>query len=322
MIQLNEKQRPDMKFLQMDALKMSFEDETFTVALDKGTLDALMPDENPETNEKITNYFKEIQRTLKIGGRYICISLLQEHILKKILNYFPSNDWMLRIVRTFNPEKKAIEANANTMPVFIVICTKFKNLTTKILEVDISGGEKMQRLKNIDEMDSIIKEVQNVAFICSVLQKTSIADQNEISFDLYKPDFPSPRYTIYIIDLPPDKEFGVYAAFIVPQGRESEWMFSTKEGHKLLAKMTNYNRLAIVTLNPDHQYGSLEDVQNEIGESIKNFSPANLTGKVILITLKNYLLKFHFRSHFYLLDLILETVIFVMKELQIFQGTM
>lgn len=67
---------------------MSFEDETFAVVVDKGTLDALLVDESIETMEKIDKMFSEIERVLRKGGRYLCISLLQEHILKKMLTWF------------------------------------------------------------------------------------------------------------------------------------------------------------------------------------------------------------------------------------------
>ena len=68
---------------------MEFADGDFNVALDKGTLDALMTDNSTETNEKIDTMFSEIGRVLKLGGRYICISLSQNHILNKVLEYFP-----------------------------------------------------------------------------------------------------------------------------------------------------------------------------------------------------------------------------------------
>lgn len=126
MLSQTEKERQNLKYIQMDVLNMSFENEEFSVVLDKGTLDALMPDDSAETLGKIHKYFEEIKRVLKVGGRYICISLLQEHILKYILEYFPSNNFMFRIVRCFEAEMKASENNENSLPVFIIICTKFK----------------------------------------------------------------------------------------------------------------------------------------------------------------------------------------------------
>lgn len=116
----------------MDALNMSFNNGEFSVVLDKGTLDALMPNDEENTIENVIQYFNEIKKVLKSGGRYICISLLQEHILRFILKYFPSNDFIFRALRCFEIEQKAVEKGENTMPVFMVICTKFNKLPRKV----------------------------------------------------------------------------------------------------------------------------------------------------------------------------------------------
>jgi len=42
--------------------------------------------------------FQEISRVLRPGGRYVCVTLAQEHVLKRILSFFGEN-WQLRIVR-------------------------------------------------------------------------------------------------------------------------------------------------------------------------------------------------------------------------------
>lgn len=122
-------QRTSMKFLCMDALNMSFDNEEFNVVLDKGTLDALMPDDTERSNEVIDKYFAEIKRVLKLGGRFVCISLLQGHILCKLLNVFCDRSWMLRIVRCHEAEQKnAEDGDGTTLPVFVVVATKFKEM--------------------------------------------------------------------------------------------------------------------------------------------------------------------------------------------------
>lgn len=126
----NDKERPGLAFLQMDALNMSFENDSYSVALDKGTLDALTPDDKTETLSNVDKYFREITRILKNGGRYICISLLQQHILKVILEYFPTNNFMVRVVRCHEAEHA--DSESSSMPVFMVICTKFKALTNMV----------------------------------------------------------------------------------------------------------------------------------------------------------------------------------------------
>ncbi|KAG5896827.1 hypothetical protein JTB14_032068 [Gonioctena quinquepunctata] len=239
MLSQQDKERESLKYIQMDALNMTFENEEFTVVLDKGTLDALMTDDTEETLDTIKQYFKEINRVLKITGRYICISLLQEHILRFILNFFPSNNYMFRVVRCFEAERKASENGENSMPVFMIVCTKFINLPRKVLEVNLSSSEKCKELK---------------------LKK---------------------RFTVYVVDIHPKQKNAQYAGFIVPEGREAEWLFSTTTGRKKLVEITHYNRLAIITLHREHKYESFEAVQKELSDTICNVAPSNLNIKKI-----------------------------------------
>jgi hypothetical protein len=51
------KDRPGMVYQQMDALKMTFGDCQFSVVLDKGTLDALMPDDSEDVRRKTDKLF-------------------------------------------------------------------------------------------------------------------------------------------------------------------------------------------------------------------------------------------------------------------------
>jgi len=67
---------------------MDFPDGDFSVVLDKGTLDALMVDTSDRVVADIDKMFSEIDRVLRMMGRYVCISLLQEHILRKIVQTF------------------------------------------------------------------------------------------------------------------------------------------------------------------------------------------------------------------------------------------
>lgn len=68
----------------------------------------------------------------------MCITLLQEHILKYILDYFPRNGFMLRVVHCADADRANQEKNADNpevmaMPVFIVVATKFKALPLPVI---------------------------------------------------------------------------------------------------------------------------------------------------------------------------------------------
>lgn len=95
---------PEQTWIHEDATKTSFSDQSFSVILDKGTLDALSINDSEIVADLITQYFSEVKRLLKQGGRFICISLLQEHILRQLLEYFPKNDFMFRVVRCLEAE--------------------------------------------------------------------------------------------------------------------------------------------------------------------------------------------------------------------------
>ncbi|XP_068150384.1 LOW QUALITY PROTEIN: eEF1A lysine and N-terminal methyltransferase homolog [Drosophila tropicalis] len=287
MLELNARTRPDMKFIQMDATAMSFPDEHFSVALDKGTLDALFVDDAEETKELVNKYFKEILRTMRNGGRYVCISLLQEHILNYLLQYLPTHNCMLRIVHCLGVEQSNKEKNSDdalSLPVFVVVATKFKSLPMPILEFGLAN-DKMQRFSIAKDLANAVASVQKAALVCNGLARSNLAGHNEVTMDLHRPGHETPRYTVYILDQPPSRGLGKYAAFIVPQGREIEWLFATPAGRKKLQASAKFQRLAVVTLHRDQIYSTLDEVKSELGVSIKNLAPAGLTDQIPYLSL-------------------------------------
>ncbi|XP_012171376.2 eEF1A lysine and N-terminal methyltransferase homolog [Bombus terrestris] len=278
MRKINAIMRPELVYEHMDATQMVYDDSTFNVVLDKGTLDALMPDTKEGTVSNVNKYFKEITRILRDGGRYICISLLQEHILRQLLSYFPNVGFMFRIVRCHEAEEKTRLEDGSSIPVFAIIATKIVYLSQTVLEVVLIDGAP-RRLSSIDEMISAILSVQQSAFILNSLQKRSVADIGEISLNLHSPDNKHPRYTIYVLDQPKVHGTKSYAAFIVPQGKETDWLFSTKEGRQQVLKSSQRDRLAIVTLCREHKFENWEAVKSEIEDCILNLAPEGLPGK-------------------------------------------
>ena len=121
----NKSKRPNMHFLQMDLLKMSYTDNTFDSVIDKGTLDAIMTDDSSETAGKVATMVAEIRRVLKNSGRYICISLAQGHIVDFILKQF-ADGWLVRLhqVKLGDSEKQTEGGIGKALPVFLFIMTK------------------------------------------------------------------------------------------------------------------------------------------------------------------------------------------------------
>ncbi|RZF35487.1 hypothetical protein LSTR_LSTR013131 [Laodelphax striatellus] len=271
------KKRNGLVFKQMDVQKMEFEDGTFNVALDKGTLDALLPKVTDESQETVLNMFKDISRVLKIGGRYIIVSLLQKHVLSYLLEQLPALGFLIRICQCHNSDELE-----HRMPVFVVVCTKLKAMPNfkPVLEVVLSG-DTVERLASADAMLDAIGMSQQTAALCAGLATHSIADSGEVSIDLSPPDQPPaapPRYTIVVVDRkcakPP--EAMTYAAFLVPQGREREWLFGTKEGRKSVVASSGMDRLAFILLHRGCQYTDQQAVQNETSNAVRAMAPARI----------------------------------------------
>ncbi|XP_073827007.1 eEF1A lysine and N-terminal methyltransferase homolog isoform X2 [Musca autumnalis] len=289
MQEINARNRSDMKFIQMDATNMSFDNEQFSVALDKGTLDALFVDDSENTQKTVEAYFKEVGRVLRNGGRYVCITLLQEHILKYVVEYFPKNAFMLRIVHCpdadkANQEKNVDNPDAVSMPVFTIVATKFKSLPMPILEFSYSS-DKVQRFNSTIDLQNSVKSLQTAAVVCNGLGRTDVVGHNDVSIDLCKPGESNPRYTVHIVDQPPTRGLGKYAAFIVPQGREVEWLFATSKGRKKLLEQSKFQRMAVVTLHRDQCYQSMEEVNAELADSIKSFAPIGLKEQIPFLSI-------------------------------------
>jgi len=72
MIKRNRTRRPDMVWEQMDAGDMTYEDGAFDLVLDKSVLDTFACSDNAML--LIATYLKEVERVLKPGGTYLCVS--------------------------------------------------------------------------------------------------------------------------------------------------------------------------------------------------------------------------------------------------------
>lgn len=177
MIAQNRTVRPDLKFLQADASDIKqFGDGSFSAIIDKGTLDAIYVDGTDAVNEFVQKYWAEMERVLRIGGRYIVISLLQKHIIEGLLKRFALNNWMFRVVRCIEAEERtaADSSDKSVLPVFMVIATKFQKLPSQVLEVCMAG-DKMIRIDSIDEVSETVLSVQQAALVCNGLNRSNIA---------------------------------------------------------------------------------------------------------------------------------------------------
>ena len=65
----NSRDRPELVFQKMDVTKLSHEDDSFSVVLDKGTLDALYTGTDEAVVDTVEKMWSQVARVLRIGGR-------------------------------------------------------------------------------------------------------------------------------------------------------------------------------------------------------------------------------------------------------------
>ena len=284
----NKRDRPDLNFETMDATQMDYKDSSHNVVLDKGTLDAMMPDDSDEVKANVNLMFAEIDRVLRFGGRYIAFTLLQPHILNHAVECF-ANDrgWPVRIVRCKEADEgKSLEERQ--FPVFALIATKFKKLheMLPVLEIGLSSDGQLSRLKCANDLISSVRGIQQFAAVRAGVAKGNLFKDHDArhadpSLDLLAPassiggTITSPKYSLFLVDC--DKNGTLkFAVFIVPQGREAEWLFSTKEGRSHLAASANCTRMVVVHLHREHTYKSLDSIKEELSGYAMELAPPDL----------------------------------------------
>lgn len=284
--------RPNMKWEVGDVTDLNnYSDDNFSVVLDKGTLDALFADTEESTVQTVEKMFSEISRLLKFGGRYICLTLAQDFIISKQLNWFMEDEgWIIRVHRVFDMEKESSDSSdpVHHMPLFAVVCAKLKSggatatNSSTILEVGVTS-EELERIASLDVALNAIRSVQVFAVVRNRISTKEHAGE-ELPVALYNSENrDSPRYVIYVIDVQESKIAikRSFAVFIVPEGRETEWLFSTKEGRQQLAPSAGFSRLLVVLLNREHDYQDLERVKAELSGKVLELAPKERSNKEV-----------------------------------------
>lgn len=282
-------ERNGLQFKCMDVFDMKFGDNCFNVVIDKGTLDAIASDDSNASNLNINKMFEQINGVLKTYGRYICVSLLQSDILKQLIDWFSLNgNWFIRIERCFLAEdltQQQTDSDSLVLPVFAVICTKLQSLqsiNSTIFEVSLNEDNINSKPKRLHTSDEVIKEIQSLqefAFIQHYIKNVKITTEDDIHLDLFDSnDSVNARYTLYFTNYvnKRSKSPPSCGVFIVPQGREIEWLFGTTKGRVELTKQSNCQKLIIVHLNRNHKYSNIEQIKSELSAKILELLPKNI----------------------------------------------
>ncbi|XP_065113425.1 eEF1A lysine and N-terminal methyltransferase [Paramisgurnus dabryanus] len=274
MNQRNAECRPDLTFQQVDATQTGFESGSFQAALDKGTLDAMASEEEGALAARM---LAEVGRVLAVGGRYVCVTLAQEHVIKLAVEHF-AQGWAVRI-HCLSGQQSEDSDSSFALPVFVLVCTKFRQAPPfAVLEMCQGEDGAPTRLASVPELLSAVKERQAYNLMLHKLKGGTDASSTS-SLTLCHAATGQPRYTLTVQDSLPSAKLprnNHFAIFIVPQGRESDWLYGSPEGRAQLASSAKFKRLVIVAMHRDQEYEDMQAVQSELSPMVMELAPPGM----------------------------------------------
>lgn len=270
----NIERRPGLSFCQVDATKTPYEEGSYQAVLDKGTLDAMASEEE---GALALSMLTEMSRVLSIGGRYVCVTLAQESVIKLAVEHFVTLGWAVRLHCLQNDRES--EEDSFALPVFILICTKFRQpMPVPILEMCLGEDGTPSRFTQVSELLSTVREHQAYSVLKKRL-RTETDSKSNVSLTLCHVKTGLPRYTLTVQDCVPGAKVpkaNQFAIFIVPQGSETAWLYSSSEGQRQLAASANFRRLVIVAMHRNQQYTDMQAVQSELSPMVMDLAPPGM----------------------------------------------
>lgn len=138
---------------------------------------------------------------LSVGGRYVCVTLAQESVIKLAVEQFVQLGWAVRLHCL--QEESGNEEDSFALPVFVLVCTKFRQpMPTPILEMCLGEDGAPARLTQVAELLSAVRERQAYSVLKKRLRTGTGASSN-VSLTLCHSKTGLPRYTLTIQDCPP-----------------------------------------------------------------------------------------------------------------------
>ena len=273
--------RTQMKWLEMDMLRTSFEDESFEVIVDKGALDALAAEDTPSVHADTKQLFAEVARLLRPGGVYMVVSLLQDHILQWLVE---GTAGFTGLLTPFHP----IDSVSPLCP-FIGVFRKplvgdaappAGLFTVAPLPAPTMGGGAPAELKAVLAGDAATVGQHSLAHITATVHEVqykykslgdlaAVRPGRIVTFqvpDASNPSATEPRFRVSVVDSTAGgKKCG---ALLVPIGRERDWILNSDDGRRQLAAQQGYARLVFITLGRGHTYGAMDAVQAELNDTL------------------------------------------------------
>lgn len=138
---------------------------------------------------------------LSVGGRYVCVTLAQESVIKLAVEHFVQLGWAVRLHCL--QQASGEQEDSFALPVFVLVCTKFRQpMSTPILEICLGEDGAPTRLTQVLELLSAVREHQAYSVLRKRLRTGTDASSN-VSLTLCHAKTGLPRYTLTVQDCSP-----------------------------------------------------------------------------------------------------------------------
>ncbi|XP_027917593.1 methyltransferase-like protein 13 [Vigna unguiculata] len=280
MLRRNVRDRPLMRWRVMDITAMQFEDESFIAVIDKGGLDALM---EPELGPKLGNqYLSEVKRVLKPGGKFVCLTLAESHVLNLLFSKFRLG-WKMSVDAI--PLKSSGKPSLETFMVVVEkeLSTAVHQITSLLHNSSLNCNSKQvsgfsEALQNENLIREKYSSDSGILYSVEDLQEEllKLSQGRRLQITLGGPGCSTFSYRAVILDAEELAEPFTYhcGIFIVPKIRAREWLFYSEEGQWMVVRSSKAARLIMVFLDASHSDTSMEEIQKDLSPLVTPLAPA------------------------------------------------
>uniref|UniRef100_A0A7S3E8D1 Methyltransferase domain-containing protein n=1 Tax=Rhodosorus marinus TaxID=101924 RepID=A0A7S3E8D1_9RHOD len=274
------REQTGMSWEVMDMTCMRFESGVFNVVVDKGALDALASSDSDSVLHEVNKFFDEVKRVLQAGGKYICMSLGQDYLLKWLLEGFPTSGGFLTEIST----SADLSTGSEYFPLVISIVKQAMKLPRVFFNAKFSFDQTGKVLnknthKELRKMvvagpttDPIVAHVNRARTAHRIRSSLGCITPGRLEEYELRDHDGRVRFSLTVVDVN-SLEAAPCGVFIVPHGRERDWMFQNGEGMVDLAGNCNVQRLIVVKMMPGCEFIGLNEVKDEVSATVPNFAP-------------------------------------------------
>lgn len=263
----------------MDMTAMQFEDEFFGAVVDKGGLDALM---EPELGPTLGNqYLSEVKRVLKPGGKFVCLTLAESHVLDILFSKFRLG-WKMSVDAI--PMKSSGKPNLQTFMVVVEkeLSTAVHQITSLLQNASLHCNSEQasglrEALQNENQVREKLSSSSDKLYSMENLQVEliKISQGRRVQLTLGGQGCSVFSYRAAVFDAEEQSDPFTYhcGVFIVPKIRAREWLFFSEEGQWMVVRSSKAARLIMVFLDTSHTNASMDEIQKDLSPLVKQLEP-------------------------------------------------